>query len=93
MLRVRVFMHETWGKPAMAWQGPLRIKHEDRVLQEYRELSWNTRSFGEVLDMKFSDAAGGGCKVQGSFLGAAITAVEGGHQIDLNFGGANYRVW
>ncbi len=93
MLRVRVFMHETWGKPAMVWQGPLRIKHEDRVLQEYRELSWNTRSFGEVLDMKFSDAAGGGCKVQGSFLGAAITVVEGGHQIDLNFSGANYRVW
>jgi 2-polyprenyl-6-methoxyphenol hydroxylase-like FAD-dependent oxidoreductase len=94
MLRVRVLMYPLAGGEAQTiWDRPLHAKHEDRKLQEFRELSWDTRKFGERLEMRFDDGAGSHCRVDARFEGALISSIEGGTQVELTFAGDKYRVW
>jgi hypothetical protein len=94
MLRVRVLIQPLAGGDAQTiWDRPLRTRHEERSLQEFRELSWSTQKFGERMEMKFDDGAGSHCRVDASFQGAYITPIEGGHQVELTFMGDKYRVW
>jgi hypothetical protein len=94
MLRVRVLMQPLAGGEAQTvWDRPLRAKHEDRKLQEFRELSWSTQKFGERIEMRFDDDSGGHCRVDANFQGAHIFPIEGGTQVDLSFAGDKYRVW
>ena len=94
MLRVRVIMQPlAGGDPQTIWDRPLRTRHEDRSLQEFRELSWSTQKFGERMEMRFDGDGGGHCSVDATFQSALIVAIEGGTQVDLFFAGDKYRVW
>jgi hypothetical protein len=94
MLRVRILMQPLAGGDAQTiWDRPLRTRHEERSLQEFRELSWSTQKFGERMEMRFDGDGGGHCRVDASFQGALIFPIEGGTQIDLTFAGESYRVW
>lgn len=93
MLRVRVFMNPSAQADAMIWDAVAPVRDESKALQTYRELSWDGREIGVKHTMNFSDAAGRKCRVEGRFMGAEISEVEGGHQVDLTFDGDKYRVW
>lgn len=94
MLRVRVLLQPlAGGDHQTIWDRPLHVRHEDRKLKEFRELSWDTQKFGEQMEMRFEDGAGSHCRIDASFQGAHIIPIEGGHQVDLTFMGSNYRVW
>ena len=71
----------------------LRVKNEDRKIQEFRELSWDTQKFGTRMEMKLDDGAGSRCRVDAAFHGAHIFPIDGGTQVDLTFAGDKYRVW
>ena len=94
MLRVRVLLQPLAGGDHQAvWDRQLRVKNEDRKIQEFRELSWDTQKFGTRMEMKFDDGAGSRCRVDAAFHGAHIFPVDGGTQVDLTFAGDKYRVW
>jgi len=94
MLRVRVLLQPLAGGDRQTiWERPLRVKNEDRKIQEFRELSWDTRKFGERMEMKFDDGVGSRCRVDASFQGEHIFPIDGGTQVDLSFAGDKYRVW
>ena len=94
MLRVRVLLQPlSGGDHQTIWDRPLRVKHEDSKLKEFRELSWDTQKFGERMEMSFDDGSGSRCRIDASFQGAHIFPVEGGTQVDLTFAGDKYRVW
>jgi hypothetical protein len=94
MLRIRVRLQPlAGGDHQTIWDRPLVTRREDALLNEYRELSWDTQKFGERMEMKFDDGAGSHCRVDASFQGAHITPIEGGHQVEFTFMGDKYRVW
>jgi hypothetical protein len=94
MLRIRVIVQEINGiGQKTIWNKVVPMKDEDQAIQDYRELSRNTQEIGEIHAMRFKDGAGGGCQVEGSFMGAKISEIENGHEVELTFAGDRYRVW
>jgi hypothetical protein len=94
MLRVRILMQPLAGGDSQTvWERPLPTRHEDRRLQEFRELSWDTQKIGERMEMKLDDGVGSRCRVDANFQGAHIFPIDGGTQVDLTFAGDKYRVW
>ena len=94
MLRVRVLMQPLNGGDAQEiWDRPVVTRRADAMLKDFRELSWDTQKFGERMEMRFEDGAGGHCRVDTKFHGAEVQTIEGGHQVELVFSGDNWRVW